>query len=49
MKLKHPISVKEIAKWIDAEIVGDDTLMASGINEIHKVENGGRYYICRSS
>ena len=40
MKFKTPISVKEIAKKINAEIIGDDTLIATGINEIHKVEPG---------
>jgi UDP-3-O-[3-hydroxymyristoyl] glucosamine N-acyltransferase len=40
MKFPKPISIKEIAAEIDARIIGDDTLIASGINEIHKVEAG---------
>jgi UDP-3-O-[3-hydroxymyristoyl] glucosamine N-acyltransferase len=40
MKFETPIAVKEIAAFIDAELVGDGTLMATGINEIHKVEPG---------
>lgn len=40
MKFDKPISVKEIAALIGAELTGDDSLMATGINEIHKVEKG---------
>ena len=41
MKFPQPIPVKEIAKRIGAKkIIGDDTLIATGINEIHKVEPG---------
>jgi UDP-3-O-[3-hydroxymyristoyl] glucosamine N-acyltransferase len=40
MKFKEPIAVTEIAAFIGAELEGDDTLMATGINEIHKVEPG---------
>lgn len=40
MKFSKPIPIKEIAKQLNAEIIGDDNLMATGINEIHKVENG---------
>ncbi len=40
MKFQTPISVKEIASKIGARIIGDDTLIASGINEIHKVRSG---------
>ncbi len=40
MKFRQPISIKEIAQKIKAEIIGDDTLLATGINEIHKVEPG---------
>jgi len=40
MKFPQPIPIKEIAKKIKAEIIGDDTLLAKGINEIHKVEIG---------
>jgi UDP-3-O-[3-hydroxymyristoyl] glucosamine N-acyltransferase len=40
MKFPQPIPIKEIARQINAEIIGDETLLATGINEIHKVEKG---------
>src|SRR5690606_30211285 len=35
-----PIAVKEIATMIGAALSGDENLMATGINEIHKVAAG---------
>jgi len=40
MKFSQPIPLQTIAQQINAEIIGDDSLMAEGINEIHKVEQG---------
>ncbi len=40
MKFPAPISIKELAEKVGATLVGDDTLMATGINEIRKVEKG---------
>lgn len=41
MKFPHPIPVRTLALHINArQIIGDDTLEATGINEIHKVEPG---------
>ncbi|MFK7810421.1 MAG: UDP-3-O-(3-hydroxymyristoyl)glucosamine N-acyltransferase [Saprospiraceae bacterium] len=40
MRFPQAIPIKEIAKRIDADIIGDDSLLATGINEIHKVEFG---------
>lgn len=41
MKFLHPISARTLAERFKIrQIIGDDTLMATGINEIHKVENG---------
>jgi UDP-3-O-[3-hydroxymyristoyl] glucosamine N-acyltransferase len=40
MKFLQPIPIKAIAERIHAQIIGDDTLLATGINEIHKVEKG---------
>lgn len=40
MNLPHPISVKELSQTLNARLVGDDSLMATGINEIHKVRKG---------
>ena len=40
MKFEEPIPVTTIAEWTGCEIRGDKSLMALGINEIHKVEPG---------
>ena len=40
MKLPKPISVDQIAKKIGAKCIGNTEQMATGINEIHKVEPG---------
>lgn len=40
MKFPQPIPVQDIARRFKAQIIGDDTLFATGINEIHKVEAG---------
>ncbi len=41
MKFPQPIPVHELAERLNAsEIIGDDTLEATGINEIHKVRHG---------
>jgi UDP-3-O-[3-hydroxymyristoyl] glucosamine N-acyltransferase len=40
MKFSQPIPVSTLAKQFNASIIGDDTLFATGINEIHKVEPG---------
>lgn len=40
MKLPKPLSAKEIAGMIDAEILGDENRIVNGINEIHKVCHG---------
>ncbi|MBV6438975.1 MAG: UDP-3-O-(3-hydroxymyristoyl)glucosamine N-acyltransferase [Haliscomenobacteraceae bacterium CHB4] len=41
MKFPQPIPVRELAQWLNArQVIGNDTLFASGINEIHKVEPG---------
>jgi len=45
MKFAQPIPITEIAKKINAEIIGDDTLLAKGINEIHKVEAGDIMFV----
>lgn len=37
MDFPQPISVTEIASWIDATIIGNAELVLNGINEIHKV------------
>ncbi len=40
MKFPEPISVQELSKRIDAEIIGAEDRLAHGINEIHQVEPG---------
>lgn len=40
MKFPQPIPVREIARRFNAQIIGDENLSATGINEIHKVEAG---------
>lgn len=40
MKFEAPVAVTEIAAYIGAELVGNSQLMATGINEIHKVTPG---------
>ena len=40
MKFPHPIPILDIARKTGATIIGDDSLLATGINEIHKVQVG---------
>lgn len=40
MKFQQPIPVSELALQYNAQIIGDDSLVATGINEIHKVQPG---------
>lgn len=40
MKFSQPIPVQEIAEMVQAELLGDDSLQVTGINEIHQVEPG---------
>jgi UDP-3-O-[3-hydroxymyristoyl] glucosamine N-acyltransferase len=40
MKFPSPVSLAELAALTGCRIVGNDKMMVSGINEIHKVEEG---------
>jgi UDP-3-O-[3-hydroxymyristoyl] glucosamine N-acyltransferase len=40
MRFSKPVSVKWLADYVGATIIGSDNLEALGINEIHRVENG---------
>ena len=40
MRFETPVPAEWIASYIDAKLVGDASLQATGINEIHKVEPG---------
>ena len=45
MKLIPSKTLKEIASFIDAEFSGNPDFIVSGINEIHKVENGDLTFV----
>jgi len=45
MHFDKKIPLRQIAKLIGARIAGDETQEASGINEIHKVENGDLVFV----
>jgi len=45
MRFDVPVSIEWIAAFIDAELVGDPAMMATGINEIHKVEPGDLSFV----
>ena len=40
MKFPQPIPVRDLARRFNAQLIGEETLLAGGINEIHKVEPG---------
>jgi UDP-3-O-[3-hydroxymyristoyl] glucosamine N-acyltransferase len=45
MRFEKPAALHFIAKLIGAEIVGDPGALATGINEIHKVEKGDLVFV----
>ncbi len=45
MKFPSPVTVQWIAELIQAEVVGNASATADGINEIHKVENGDLCFV----
>jgi UDP-3-O-[3-hydroxymyristoyl] glucosamine N-acyltransferase len=45
MQFEKPVPITEIARLIDAEIIGEDEGVASGINEIHMVEEGDLVFV----
>jgi UDP-3-O-[3-hydroxymyristoyl] glucosamine N-acyltransferase len=45
MRFDKPVPVKWIAEFLEAEITGNITASASGINEIHKVETGDIVFV----
>ncbi|MFT3681874.1 MAG: UDP-3-O-(3-hydroxymyristoyl)glucosamine N-acyltransferase [Ferruginibacter sp.] len=45
MRFPSPVSVQWIASFINAELVGNSAASATGINEIHKVENGDLVFV----
>ena len=45
MKLPAPVSVQWLSDFTNAEIVGNDQVLITGINEIHQVENGDIVFV----
>src|SRR5436309_1778683 len=45
MRFEKPIPIIEIARLIGAEIIGEQEGAASGLNEIHKVEEGDLVFV----
>lgn len=45
MKFPAPVSMKWMAKFLQAELIGNAEGEASGINEIHKVEKGDLVFV----
>ena len=45
MRFDQPVPITEIARLIGAEIIGEEEGVASGINEIHKVEEGDLVFV----
>lgn len=45
MRFEKPVPLAQIAKLIGAELVGNTTASATGINEIHKVEEGDLVFV----
>jgi UDP-3-O-[3-hydroxymyristoyl] glucosamine N-acyltransferase len=45
MKFPTPVSLTWIAELINAELIGNITAQATGINEIHKVEKGDLVFV----
>lgn len=45
MKFPAPVTIQWLADLIDAEVIGDASLQATGINEIHKVERGDVVFV----
>ena len=45
MQFPSPVSINWIAEFINAKLVGNSNGSATGINEIHKVENGDLVFV----
>lgn len=45
MKFPSPVSIRWVASFIGAEIIGDAQGFATGINELHKVESGDLAFV----
>jgi UDP-3-O-[3-hydroxymyristoyl] glucosamine N-acyltransferase len=45
MRFEKPVPLRQIAELIHAELLGDTAASATGINEIHKVEQGDLVFV----
>src|SRR6478736_2863945 len=45
MKFPAPVTIQWLANLIDAEVIGNTSAQATGINEIHKVEEGDVVFV----
>lgn len=45
MRFEKPVPLTQIAQLIQAELIGNTTASATGINEIHKVEEGDLVFV----
>jgi UDP-3-O-[3-hydroxymyristoyl] glucosamine N-acyltransferase len=45
MRFENPVALTEIARLINAELIGNTTASATGINEIHRVEPGDLVFV----
>src|SRR6201996_9734162 len=45
MRFPSPVSIQWVAEFLGAELIGDKNGQATGINEIHKVENGDLVFV----
>src|SRR5688572_26303247 len=45
MKFSNPVPVRWLAEFLDAQLVGNVEGNATGINEIHKVEEGDLVFV----
>jgi UDP-3-O-[3-hydroxymyristoyl] glucosamine N-acyltransferase len=45
MRFPSPVSVQWLAEWLNAELLGNKDGLATGINELHKVENGDLAFV----
>ncbi len=40
MDFNETLSIRDVAKWVDAKLIGNEALLVRGVNEIHKVREG---------
>ena len=45
MKLEKAISIGELANMVGGKVIGDANALVTGINEIHRVEQGDLTFV----